>query len=902
MNKKLLRLIQVKPAELKIVSMAFLFAFCIGAVQNILFSIPLASFLSRYSSSFLPQIYILSGIVIFCFGIAFSYLEKKAAVFYVLSIPIAFFSASLFLFWIALEAIKSPIIFIVLLIWAFLIGSLIISITMLLINQLFTFQQSKRIYGLIFGGIATGGAVIGFGMKVLINLLGANNLILLAAVMLSIAFLLQFSIRKHSGGRLQITEESEEARTSKATWKSFKNKKYILKVFLLTFLIYFIYYSFDLLLNTTVQQHFPNEKDMAVFFGGLFAVYDIVALFAGFILATWLLSRFGLIISLIFWPLGLCVLLSLVLLFNGVPYFAGIVFGMILISAVFDVTIREAITEQSILLLFQPLRPVPRAWAQLKNEAIIIPIAMSSIGAILLLVDRYLGINIKILSLFIIALSVCAVALIFFVLREGYLELLVESLSKKVVASPEFKRLNKDSLNVLKSHLQSAYPEEAIYVLKTVENIDQNEFVKLLSQALESPLEQVRCFALSKIEQHRLKSFSEKLIQLCSIEKNPAVLGPALLALAATTDLKKFSQFKEHLHDSKECIIALIKYGGAAEKNEAIEILKQKVASPNEEDRILAAKILKGITIVDKTDLILTLLKDVSLDVRDSAAEAAFKIKDERLYSALIENLEIPHVHDSATQALTSIGKPLFDYITTHFESYSPHLQTILVTLLGFIKERRVAPFLEKMLPTARRRLLYPILLSLKRHSYKATNEELIQQLLEAENHNILFLKEIVLESSFQEMKILHGFLCREIELSQECCFLLLSFVYPEELIMQAKMGLSLKDEEMHSNAVELLLQTVDSKDQKLLMHQLTFLPSKEEMESAPSEEQIKELLLKVKDYTGNCFIPALSAAVIYEIGLLKIKSLVDIVIKQELKDDALMQEIQPLSIKRLEA
>jgi len=901
MNKKWLRFIRVKPAELKIVSLAFLFAFCIGAVQSILFSIPLASFLSRFSSSFLPHIYIGSGIAIFCFGIAFSYLEKKASVFYVLAIPIVFFSASLFAFWIVLETVKTPIIFILLLIWAFLIGSLIISITMLLINQLFTFQQSKRIYGLLFGGLATGGAIVGFGMNILINLLGSNHLILLAAVMLCVAFLLQFPIRKHSGGRLQTSEELEEARTTKATWKSFKNKKYILQVFLLTFLIYFIYYSFDLLLNTTVQKHFPDERDMAVFFGGLFAVYDIVALFAGFVLSTWLLSRFGLIASLVFWPLGMAIMLSLVFLFTTIPNFAALVFGMILVSAVFDVTIREAITEQSILLLFQPLRPVPRAWAQLKNEAIIIPIAMSLIGTILLLVDRYLRINIGIMSLLIIAFSACALAMILFVLRKGYLQLLVESLSKKVIASPEFKRLNKDSLNVLKSHLQSAYPEETIYVLKAIENIDQNEFVKQLSQSLESPLDEVRCFALSKIEKYRIKSFSDRLIQLCLSEKNPAVLGPALLALAATTDLKKFPQFKEHV-SNKDCIISLIKYGHAEEKNEASLLLKQKVVSPNEEDRILAAKVLQEVAIAEKADLLLTLLKDASLDVRDDAAKAAVKIKDERLYHALIENLEIPHVHDSALQALSQTGKPLFDYIATHFESYSPHLQASLATLIGYIKDSRVIHFLEKLLSTAKRRLLYPTLLSLKRHSYKSTNEELIQQLLEAENENILFLKEIVLQSHFEEMKILHSFLCREIELSQECCFLLLSFIYPEELIMQAKMGLSLKDEEMNSNAVELLLQTLDSKDQKLLALQLTFQPSKEEMESAPSEEEIKELLLKVKDYTANCFIPALAAAVIYEIGLLKVKSLVDVVIKQELKDDALMQEIQPISIKRLEA
>lgn len=863
-------------------------------------------FLSRYSSSFLPHIYIASGITIFCFGMAFSYLEKKVSVFYVLAIPIAFFSASLVLFWIALHAISSPILFILLLIWAFLIGTLIISITMLLINQLFTFQQSKRVYGLLFGGIATGGVVVGFGMDFLVSALGSNQLILLAAALLTMGFMLQFPIRKYSGGRLQEVEETEETRSSKATWKSFKNKKYILQVFLLTLLVYFIFYSFDLLLNTIVQQHYPNENEMAVFFGILFAVYDVMSLFAGFVLAGWLLSRFGLIASLVFWPMGLVILLGATLLIDSIPQFAPIVFGMLLTSAVFDVTIREAITEQSILLLFQPLRPIPRAWAQLKNESIIIPIAMTLIGAILLFVEHHLGIRVKIMSTIIIGLSVCAVALILFLLRKGYLQLLVESLSKRVIANPEFKKLNKDSLNVLKVHLQNARPEEAIYVLKTIEKIDREEFMKLLSNALESPLEQVRAFSLGKIEQHRIHTFSEKLNHLYLNEKNPAVFGSVLSALAATTDLEKIPNVKNYLHDSNEeivvsCASALIKYGKGSEKNEAIEFLKQKSSSSQEGDRMIAAKVLKNVDVPTKTELLLTLLKDSSLDVRACAASASANVKDERLYHALIENIEIPHLHDPAMQALSSSGKTVFDYITHQFERYATHLQAHLVNLLGFIKEPKAVAFLEKLLPTAQRRLLHPALHSLKRHSYRATNEENIQSLLEAENENILFLKELVAQMNFEKMKILHDFLCREIELSQECCFLLLSFLYSEQFIMQAKLGLSSKDDEMNSNAVELLLQTLDSKDQKLLIDQLIYQPSREELESPPGEKQIKDLLLKVKDYTANCFIPALPSAVVYEIGILKMKSLMDLVIKQELKDDPLMQEIKSSSLKRLE-
>lgn len=906
---KFLKLLRVKPDEARVVFLSVLFAFCIGIVQNILFSVPLAMFLARFSSSYLPHIYIACGLSTFLVGIAFSYLEKTVSVFYVLALPIGLFSASLFLFWGLLLVVTNPVIFVALLIWSLLIISLIISIVMLLTNQLFTFQQTKRIYGLILLGISTGGIIIGFGMDFLIRSIGSSHLILLAATVLLFGFITQFLIRKHSGKRLCCVEETGESKVAKASFKSFKDKKYILSVFLLTAIVFFVYYSFDLLLNTAVQKHYPNETEMAVFYGILYAVYDGAALFAGLVLAGLLLSRFGLIFSLLVWPMGLALLLSFAFLMDLIPPFAGLVFIFILATAVFEVTLRECITEQSILLLFQPLRPVQRAWAQLKNETIVTPLSMAIIGAILLMIDKRYGIQLSVMSFIIVALSLTGIALIFFVLKKGYLNLLVESLSKRSITNPKFTKLNKDSLGVLKGHLKSAHPEEVIYVLQTIENIDQNEFVQALIESLDNPLEQVRCFSLSKIEKHRIKSVEKKVQQICLTEKNPAVLSSALLALAAVTGLAQHSWFKSYLENSNleiasSCLIALIKYGSEVEKKEAIDLIHEKAKSPQDEERLIAANALKQIKIPGKVELLLNLLKDSNLEVRIRASEAAVQVADERLFSPLIENLEIPHVHDSASKSLTSFGKPFFEHVVKQFDHYSDNEKINLIKLLGFIKDPKVPEFLQKLLSISNRRSLHAVLSSLKKHSFKVTDEEsskIIKDLLESENENILYLKEMAHAFSFEKTKLLRDFLCREVELSQECCFSLLGFIYPESSIIKAEQGLALEDEDSNSNAIELLLQTLNKIDQKLLMEQLIYAPYKEQIENIPSEAKIEEFLKSITDYASNCFIPALSSAVIYEIGMLKIKDLIDLVLKQELKGDRLMEEIQPLSLKRLE-
>lgn len=895
----LLKLIRVKPEEAKVVFLTVLFAFFMGVVQNILTSVPLAMFLSRFSSSYLPHIYIACGLSTFLVGLAFAYMEKKLSIFHLLTFPIGLFSASIFLFWGLLFFITNPIIYVALLVWSLVVLSLIISIVMLLSNQLFTIQQSKRIYGLILVGLATGGIIVGLAMEVLIKVLGANQLILLAALLLTVGFITQFWIKKHAGHRLRPIEESAETSSSQASWKSFKNKKYILNVFLLTIIIYFIYYSFDLLLNTVIQKKFPNETEMAAFFGLLYAIFDFALLFVGLFVASWILSKYGLIISLLLWPVGLVVLLSSLLFLNFIPVLGGFIFLFTVAIGVFEMTIRETITEQTELLLFQPLRPVQRAWAQLKNEVIISPLSMALIGGILLVFEKQFGVNLSFISILIIVLSLAAASLIFFSIKKGYLNLLEESLSKRSIAKPRFTTLNKDSLTVLKGHLKSNFPEEVIYVLQTIEKIDKTEFTNAIIASLDHPLEEVRSFALGRIEQYKIKSAAEKVKQLSLIEKTPAVLGSALLALGAVTDLDE--TFKEYLKNPElevvsSALIAMIKYGSEAMKNEAIEILK-------EEDHLVIATALKQIDIPNKIDLLANLLKDLSLEVRIAAAEASHKIADERLYPALIDNLEVSHVHDAALKCLISFGKKFSEYIINHFEEYSTIAQINLIKVLGFIKVANPSEFLQTLLPKSNRRMVHPILQSLKKHSYKTSDPEklrMIDSLLDRENDNILYLKEMARSFNSEKTKLLYHFLCREIELAQECCFSLLGFVYPASSIIKAQQGLSIEDEDTNSNAIELLLQTLEMGDQKQFMKQLIYTPYRDVHEEGFNESKIEEFLQKIQDYSTNCFIPALSAAVMYEIGVLKLKNLAGLLLKQELKNDPLMKESVDISLKKL--
>jgi len=490
------------------------------------------------------------------------------------------------------------------------------------------------------------------------------------------------------------------------------------------------------------------------------------------------------------------------------------------------------------------------------------------IGATLLIVDSYFGIDMNVMAMAIIGLAACGVALVYLAIKKGFFDLLMDSLSKRVMTNR----------SIHKGLRVTEYPEEVIYVLKAAETVNREEFEKLLFQSLDSPHEQVRIYSMQKIEQHKIKSFAKKLMQICETEQNPTVLGASFLAYGSIGDL---NTLKKHLNAASadvatSCMTAFIRYGSATEKTDMAQILKEKSRSVDEEARISAAQALKHIELSDKIEILLDLLNDKSDKVKAAAAEVAVNQTDKRVVQAVI-----------ALHAPCSLSEERhFEYMLENFDQYPLQAQIHLITLLGHVKEKSVE-ILEKLLPNVSRNLLHPLLQSLKKHSYRALDEQLIEKLIVNEGKNIVFLREFISYFHVEKMKELRSFLCREVEFSQECCFYLLSFVYPEEAIMKVKMSLATEDEETNSNAVELLVQTLETKDHKLI-DQLNYFPHKQECEDEVEELELIELLIKIRDYTDNCHDATLPNAIIYELGILKLKRLVDLVVKEELKSQKL--------------
>lgn len=905
-RNKVLKILNILPEEATLVFFTFLFAFFLGMSLNFMYSVPLSLFLTRYSAAWLPYIYIAAGITTLIISLGYAILEKKVSVFHVLSIPMAILAASLFIFWVVLVTTDIFWIYVPLLIWSWVVDLMLYGVLGVLFNQLFTLQQGKRLFGLMAGGIALGGIIAGFGLDFLVNTIGPHQVILLTAILLMFALFDQFMIKKHAGKRLSGTEEPESERQPSFSFKAFQNKGYVLTVFLFTSLIYFMFFSFDFLFNTQVEQHFTNELEMATFFGIIYACYDFFTLLAGFFLSSWVLHHFGLIVSLTFLPGVVGILLIVAFFTNLIPAALLLVFPILVATGIIENILRESIHGESVLLLFQPLRPAQRAWAQMKNEVSVKPIAMVIIGSFLLLFTYFFQAKVSNMSLVIIVMCVLAVSLVACIIKNGYHKLLVEALSKRSIINPHFTKLDKESLGILKERLKSQYPEEVIYVLQTIEGIDKEEFINTVLETLNHPLDEVRSYSLKKVEEYRIIAAKDKVTQLCMSEKNRQVLGNAFLALGAIGDANSFSFLQQHIDDqdlelASTSIIALIKYGTGAAKEKASQHIVEKVRSHVVEERIAAANVLKEIEIPNKIELLLSLLKDEHANVRAAACRASSNLSDDRLYTPIVENLSSPHVNNAAFLSLLSMGNPFVAYILPNFDRFSEQLKVEIVKILGFMKTEQASEFLKKLLANPNRRILFPALHALLKHSYRADLPESGQQirtLLKRENENILHLGEKLKVFCQGNTEVLQALIKREIELCQRACFDMLSFIYPEESIAKARSGIVTEDEDIVSYAIELLLQTLSPEDIKHLLPQLSFQAVEK---TAHEKGNVEKELVNIFNPPSPYALTSLFSAAVYTIGDLKLRDLANVVREQEgNRDDPYLPEIIPWALNEL--
>lgn len=879
-------LLNVQPKERTLTALVFVFSLFMGIVQGWMVSVPLAMFLALYSSTLLPLIYIAIGVATFIVGALYSFLQKNLSFFNLLVYPLIFLIFSLLFFWGMLFLFKESWATIALLIWGWLVLSFTSIIFGALINRLFTLQQGKRLFGIIGSGGALGGIIAGGFLPLLVRLLGANHIILLSAISLSLALVFLLIIRATHGKRLVYAEEEMAPRKKKAVFSYLLKRKYLLLLFAVVFIAVFEDYTLDMLFNTEAQKHFTNEKALASFLGIFYAVTEVITLLVALFVFGPILEKWGVVSAISILPVVIGAFFIITAFLNIASPGSLAVFALIVFSRVIDDTLHHSINSEAQLLLFQPLKPAERVWAQMQNEASVNPLATIVIGAILLLLNATVGIRTATLIYFLIALCLLWIVILF-VVRSNYTKQLLKAVSKHILVKPNFKRLDKKTIEALDNHLKSPYAEEVLYVLHVFEATHKEQFYKHLLQALDHPEKTVRLYAIKKVEEYRLKNALPKVEQLSQGEQKDEVVEAALKALGAIGDNATLERLKQLCVNpdtilASSSLIALIKHGSSAEKTYAIQLLKELVTS----DKERAARVLKEVSVPHKGQLLLPLLKDPSPSVSSLACIAGAGLCDEALFPLLIENLKVTQVRQAAFLSLTSQGNSLLKFLKERFKTYDLPTRTELMRVMGHMQNKSAASLVFPYAKTEDKKLMQSALHAL-RHLHFHTTASAVADLKKEELRLFAKLKTLSLSIDEAQMPLIHSLIQREIGLCQERLFSYLLFVYPQELISKAELGLKSKDEDRESYALEILFQTLNPEDNKTLIPILTYKVKKDPKRVKKSEKILQDIL----HLTSQFYIKEMTAAVVYTIGKLNLGQMRESVEKLKEKQEPLLQE-----------
>ena len=369
-HKTLSRFVEVRPEETTITLLMFFYFFLITSSAYIIKPVKTSLFLDKLSYKNLPYAYLLTALLIGFFVTLNSRLLRVMKRHVYISLSLVFFIASLLIFWLLFTNGRnwfSPAVlkWIPMIYWFWADIFLITSVTQfwILINDIYTPRQAKRLVGFLVSGGLLGGIYGAFLASRMAKFIQTENLLLITPVMLGVCLVLVNVI-----SRFIKRKKREEVQESKA--REIQKTGYVKSFRLLTKNRHLIFLSgivvvaiivttlIDFQFNSFVEGHFTQatnggytvQKDaMTSFLAAFFMVLQIFAYVLHISSTNRILKNFGIRIALLITPLFL--------LIGSVAFFLYPIFPMAVLLKGSDKSLAHSLSQSVRELLYIPIPP-----------------------------------------------------------------------------------------------------------------------------------------------------------------------------------------------------------------------------------------------------------------------------------------------------------------------------------------------------------------------------------------------------------------------------------------------------------------------------------------------------------------------------------------------------------------
>ncbi|WP_210465729.1 NTP/NDP exchange transporter [Rufibacter roseolus] len=532
MHYKFYALLNIKPSEYKIVRQLFLVQFFLGIATAFLFTSTLTMFLHSFSVQHIPEVYILSALLLLLANWGYSKLEHRLTSRKLLEKIILFSAGSLLFTWVTISFLDFKWLPFLLSAWNMVVYMLVSYAFWGMAAIIFNVRESKRIFAVVGSGDIPA-KLMGYALvPVLTPFIGVNNLLWISVLAFVGAyhFLGKFQHRVvdrtvHAPHQSPMLAAQEKApfRSSFIT-RLFYNRL-IFSIALFSLIAFTVFALIDYTLLGEVKVRFAKSPDLAIFIGVFFAVGRVLAIFFKLLFSSRVISRLGLTNALLLSPVVVLVLTGLLLLpgesVNTILYIFGV---MVLLSEV----LKSAVQEPAFFILFQPLEPHVRLKGHLVAKGYMLPFALLGSGAFLLLCYQIRGeLGIHFIAQVLFVLLVLWISSVFLVKKE-YLRTLVRAIRKGWFTGSELFLHDGPVQELLLSKATSNNPKDVLLALELLERSGYRKLKQLLEHQFDSPFYEVRRFVLASLIRLEGKNVLDLVQQQLASEKADP-LKPELL-------------------------------------------------------------------------------------------------------------------------------------------------------------------------------------------------------------------------------------------------------------------------------------------------------------------------------------------------------------------------------------
>lgn len=797
---KLLSTLNIRPGEGRLVSWMLIYAMFMGVPALITETAAYSLLLESFSAQIIPYIYIGFAIVTTLSGLAYTALEKRITFVRFVSINLFILAVVPFVFRFILTVTDTPWVLPGLAIWYEVSWALANLGFWSMAVHLFDLRQGKRLFGLIGIGLTLSEATAGFMVPIFVRLVGTANLLVVTAASFLGALLVQTYILRFAAPTTDADpDETPDVRGDQSLLDLFKNN-YVVLIFALAGLYALSFYALDNAFYDQVESNYPDADELASFLGLFFGLSSLLTLILGAFVSGKLISRYGLRWSLLLMPATILIGVTLTAVTGALFELAVALFWLVVVTRFLNEILAYTINRAAWQVLYEPLPERLRLRAQTVVESMIKPTAGGVAGLLLIGFSAMFGFSTLQIMYMLLGVLAAWIGVVIWINRL-YPTILLQALAKRRLNETTID-INQTHIPIFKAGLHSLHVGVVNYSLAKLEELAPASMPQFLQDLLTHPAAEIRLAALERIEALPLMAALPAVKQLAATDPEAKVRGFALRALARLGGEAVIDDLCAAL-DSDSFQLRLGAMTGLLRQLEPIgpcyTAVKDKLIgwanSPQAPERILAAQVMGEAAPADLNPLLLKLLADDNVAVREAALLATKRLHDPTIWDAVIQSLNTPHVQRTALVALVAAGEKIIPQLETALANHESYKDTFvqLIHVCGRIRGLQASALLIKYLDFPDVQVRTEVLTALVHCHYEAAESEypmIIQSIRTEAAYATWVLAALVHLADDDRLSLLEIALQQELVRCRRRLFWLLSFIYPRSTILSAQANL----------------------------------------------------------------------------------------------------------------